>query len=58
MFSKLPEKLKQEILLHLQNDNFPAAKAIYDRWEQKTSHLNQSKINLDHPPSPSPLEPI
>jgi hypothetical protein len=32
MFGYLPEAIKQQVLYHLQNDNFPAAKAIYDSW--------------------------
>jgi hypothetical protein len=32
MFGNLPETVKQEVLYHLQHDNFPAAKRLYDSW--------------------------
>lgn len=32
MFGYLPEAIKQEVIYYLQNDNFPAAKQIYDSW--------------------------
>lgn len=32
MFAQLPERIKQEVLYHLQKDNFRQAKAIHDAW--------------------------
>ena len=32
MFAQLPEPIKQEVLNHLQKDNFQQAKAIHDAW--------------------------
>jgi hypothetical protein len=41
MFGYLPEAIKQQVLYHLQNDNFPAAKEIYDSW------LSDNNVNKD-----------
>jgi hypothetical protein len=32
MFAQLPEIIKQEIIQHLKNNNFPAAKKLHDDW--------------------------
>jgi hypothetical protein len=32
MFGCLPEAIKQQVLHHLENDNFRAAKELYDSW--------------------------
>jgi hypothetical protein len=32
MFGYLPEAVKQQVLFYLQNDNFRAAKELYDSW--------------------------
>lgn len=32
MFGCLPDSIKQQVIYYLQNDNFPAAKQIYDSW--------------------------
>lgn len=32
MFGYLPEAVQQQVIYYLQNDNFRAAKEIYDTW--------------------------
>ena len=32
MFDKLPDHIKQEVLFHFQNNDFPKAKAVHDAW--------------------------
>lgn len=32
MFGYLPEVIKQQVLYHLQNQDFRAAKKLYDSW--------------------------
>jgi hypothetical protein len=41
MFGCLPEAIKQQVLYHLQNDNFRAAKELYDTW------LNNNNLKRD-----------
>jgi hypothetical protein len=38
MFINLPEPIQQQILLYLETDNFPAAKALHDRFAQNLYH--------------------
>ena len=40
VFSQLPDEIRVKVLALLQNDNFPAAKALYDAWrsEQERRH--------------------
>lgn len=47
MFSQLPEQLKDEVLFHLRNNDFPKAKAIHDGWLKSDTMLEpkQSKKN-------------
>lgn len=33
MFGYLPDAIKQQVLYYLQNDNFRAAKELYDTWQ-------------------------
>jgi hypothetical protein len=40
MFGYLPEAVKQQVIYHLQNDNFRAAKEIYDTW-LSDNHFNR-----------------
>jgi hypothetical protein len=35
MFADLPECLQEKVLEHLQENNFPAAKALYDDYHQQ-----------------------
>jgi hypothetical protein len=48
MFTDLPEFLKNEVLFYLESNNFPMAKALYDKWKEKpnqsqvTEHSNES----------------
>lgn len=42
MFGYLPEAIKQQVLYHLQNDNFRAAKELYDMWK------NNDLLNKDN----------
>jgi hypothetical protein len=32
MFGYLPEAVQQQVIYYLQNDNFTAAKQLYDTW--------------------------
>jgi hypothetical protein len=32
MFGYLPDAIKQQVIYYLQNDNFRAAKELYDTW--------------------------
>lgn len=41
MFGFLPESIKEQVLFYLKNDNFPAAKELYDSW------LNNKQIISD-----------
>lgn len=38
MLGFLPDSIKEQVLYHLKNDNFPAAKEIYEKYlaEQRT----------------------
>ena len=42
MFGYLPEAIKQQVLYHLQNDNFRAAKEIYDSWKNIETNQTQT----------------
>ena len=42
MFGYLPEAIKQQVIYYLQNDNFRAAKEIYDTW------LSNNNVNKDN----------
>lgn len=35
MFNDLPKPLQEKVLEHLQKNNFPAAKALYDEYHQQ-----------------------
>lgn len=39
MFGYLPDAIKQQVIYYLQNDNFRAAKELYDTWRD-TSDSN------------------
>lgn len=48
MFAQLPDILKKEVLYHLENNNFPKAKAIHDAWldtRRLTSNRAAAKRN-------------
>lgn len=32
MFAQLPDEIQQKVLHFLQDDDFPAAKKLYDQW--------------------------
>lgn len=42
MFGYLPEAIKQQVLYHLQNDNFRAAKEVYDSWVSTNNSQRES----------------
>jgi hypothetical protein len=42
MFGYLPEAIKQQVLYYLQNDNFPAAKKLYDSWLSNNPNEEES----------------
>lgn len=35
MFGYLPDAIKQQVVYYLQNDNFRAAKELYDIWRDR-----------------------
>lgn len=51
MFAKLPEKLKQQVKNYLEENNFPAAKLIYDEWlnHQLSETAKKAKMEQKKP---------
>ena len=48
MFADLPESLREKVLKFLQDDNFPAAKELYDAYHAQLG-LNPTQ-KPEHPP--------
>lgn len=44
MLARLPEPIREEVILHLHHDNFVMAKRLYDAW--KTVEMEASNSEL------------
>lgn len=42
MFECMPDNLKEQVRKYLEDDNFLAAKAVYDRWHQENQSSQES----------------
>ena len=50
MFSDLPDSLREKVLKFLQDDNFPAAKELYDAFHAQQAHQHAQP---DQHPAPT-----
>lgn len=46
MYAQLPQSLKLEVQAHLEDNNFPAAKRLYDEWKSHSQPTIMSNRNL------------
>lgn len=54
MFGHLPEAVKQQVIHHLQNHNFPAAKQVYDSWIKQHDKISTGKQHIGSIKSTAP----
>jgi hypothetical protein len=57
MFEDLPKLLQEKVLEHLQENNFPAAKLLYDEYHrQQAEQLRHPLISPAQEPQPTTIE--
>ncbi len=45
MYEQLPELIRKEVQAHLEDNNFPAAKRLYDQWKTGAHRTTMTTAN-------------